>query len=124
MARELDGEAPRPGIQPHVYQHNVANLPKSSDAYRMFTKLEDGTLRLYLPGDVIDPSRGGKTKPNISELPQKYQPLLSWYEAEYSKQAAGRPIRENSILTGIGLGKHLWKDETGDAFVKREREGW
>jgi hypothetical protein len=23
-----------------------------------------------------------------------------------------------------GLGKHLWKDEGGDEFIKRERTGW
>ena len=123
-AKELDGDTPRSGIQPHVYQHNVANLPKSSGAYRMFTKLEDGTLRLFRPGDAIDPSRGGKTKPYINELPKEYQPLLSWYEAEYSKRPSGTPTLEDSIIAGIGLGKHLWKAETGDAFVKREREGW
>ena len=81
-------------------------------------------MRLYRPGDATDPSRGGKTKPYINELPEDDQPLLSWYEADYSKRSTRRPIQEDPILAGIGLGKHLWKAETGDAFVKREREGW
>ena len=52
----------RAGVQPHVYLHNVANLPPNSARYRMFYRLEDGSLRLWRPGDPHHPARKGKTK--------------------------------------------------------------
>ena len=51
----------RPGVPPHIYLHNVANLPPNSAKYRMFYRLEDGTYRLLRPGDDSHPDRRGKT---------------------------------------------------------------
>jgi hypothetical protein len=33
----------RPGLQPHIHLHNVANKTPSSAKYRMFYKLEDAS---------------------------------------------------------------------------------
>lgn len=123
-ARRLEGPDPRTGIQAHVYQHNVANLPRQTGAYRMFFRLPDGTLRLYRPGDPSDPSRGGKSKPDADDLGPEYRDLLKWYEEEYCKNGAQTATETDPILSLRGLGKHLWKDESGDDFVKRERSGW
>src|SRR5213593_3103090 len=57
----------RAGVPPHIYLHNVANLPPNSARYRMFYRLEDGTYRLFRPGDDSHPSRRGKTHPNRAD---------------------------------------------------------
>ncbi len=124
MARELDQPDPRPGIAAHVYGHCIANSPRVSGNYRLFTKLPDGTLRLYRPTDTAHPSRSGKTKPTPDELPERYSDLLAWYETEYLKRPLDTVVEDDPILAGVGLGEHLWKDETGDDFVRAERQGW
>lgn len=122
-ARDIDGEKPRPGLQPHVYQHIVANLPRQTGAYRMFFQLPDKSLRLYRPGDHADPSRTGKIKPEADDLPPEYRDLLRWYDEEYCKSLA-LDKDDDPILAIRGLGKHLWKDESGEEFLKRERSDW
>jgi hypothetical protein len=123
-ARRLDGEDPRRGIQPHVYQHNVANLPRDTAGYRMFFRLPDGTLRLYCPGDPAHPSRSGKTKPEANDLRPEYRDLLRWYDEQYCQDALRNAKRDDPVLGMRGLGKHLWKGEGGDEFIQRERTGW
>jgi hypothetical protein len=59
----------RPGVQAHIYLHNVANLEPNSARYRMFYRLPTDAYRLYRPGDQTHPSRKGKTKPSREELP-------------------------------------------------------
>ncbi|MBV9770308.1 MAG: hypothetical protein JOZ32_12105, partial [Bryobacterales bacterium] len=73
----------RPGVQVHIYLHNVANAEPNSAKYRMFYKLPDDTYRLYRPGDPSHSARKGKTMPERDELPEKYRYLLDWYEQEY-----------------------------------------
>ena len=42
--------------------------------------------RLFKDGDDYHPYReGGKTKPRKSDIPEKYWPLLEWYDKEYNK---------------------------------------
>jgi hypothetical protein len=129
-AREIQDrvacEAPgpvRPGIQPHIYLHNVANLAPNSARYRMFYRLQDGTYRLFRPGDNFHPSRKGKTKPKAPDLPLEYQSLLSWYEGEYCQRNGSVEAREDPVLQMLGLGQELWR-EGADAFVQRERSNW
>lgn len=114
----------RPGLQPHIYLHNVANLPPSSGRYRMFYRLDDGTYRLFRPGDAFHPSRNGKTKPRIAELPPEYRDLLAWYETEYCKAQEPGAADEDPVLQMLGVGEELWRGEGADAFVQRERSGW
>jgi len=83
LKQEKAHAALRPGVQTHIYLHNVANIPPNSAKYRLFYRLEDGTLRLFRPGDDFDPARTGKTMPKRSDLPQRYHELLDWYENEY-----------------------------------------
>jgi hypothetical protein len=113
----------RPGVKPHIYLHNVANRPPNSARYRLFYRLEDDTLRLFRPGDECDPTRNGKTKPERSDLPEKYHPLLDWYENEYCKPGAAADDVD-PVLAMRGVGKEIWADEGGDAYVERERNAW
>lgn len=112
----------RPGVKPHIYLHNVANRPPNSARYRLFYRLEDDTLRLFRPDDDYDPSRNGKTKPQRSDLPEKYHPLLDWYENEYCKRGTVDDV--DPVLAMRGVGKEIWADEGGDAYVERERNAW
>lgn len=114
----------RAGIQPHIYRHNVANLAPNSAQYRMFYKLEDGSFRLFKPSDDFHPTRSGKTKPNRSDLPPHFHYLLDWYERDYCSQAA-RPNGDlDFVLQMRGLGKEIWSDMGGDAFVEGLRADW
>jgi hypothetical protein len=113
----------RPGLMAHIYQHNVANVPPNSARYRMFYRLPDHTFRLFRPGDDWHPARSGKTCPNRAELPGRYHELLEWYEREYCRGGPA-PAAEDPILRMLGVGKHIWESESGDAFVARERAAW
>ena len=118
--REKAHSKSRAGLQPHIYVHNVANLRPNSATYRMFYKVGDG-YRLFRPGDDFHPDRKGKVAPHREELPEQYHPLLDWYEKEYSRQAATTNDDEDPVLQMWGVGKEIWKDEDGDAFIVRER---
>ena len=114
----------RPGVQAHIYQHNVANLEPNSAQYRMFYRLEDDTLRLFRPGDRAHPSRKGKVVPERSDLPEKYHHLLDWYEREYSKSSTRPGEEDDPILQMWGLGKEIWADTNADSYVASLRSGW
>ena len=45
--------------------------------------------------------------------------LLDWYTKSYSPV-----VHRDPILSLRGLGKHIWRDERADAYVRRLREGW
>jgi hypothetical protein len=114
----------RAGIQAHIYLHNVANLAPNSARYRMSYKLDDDTYRLYRPGDAAHPLRKGKTVPHRTELPEKYQPLLDWYESEYCVGTRQKGRRTSWIDEMWGLGKHIWAGVDPDEYVASLREDW
>lgn len=116
----------RPGVQAHIYLHNVANLEPNSARNRMFYRLEDDTLRLFRPGDRAHPSRKGKVIPERTDLPEKYHHLLDWYEQEYSRRSKrpGQEEEDDPILQMWGLGKEIWADTNADAYVASLRSGW
>jgi hypothetical protein len=120
---QIHGEV-RAGVPPHIYLHNVANLAPNSARYRMFYRLDDGTYRLFRPGDDCHPARAGKITPERSELPPQYHPLLDWYENDYCRRANQRLEESDPVLQMRGVGKEIWADEGADAFVARERKGW
>lgn len=119
IAQEKSGRE-RPGIAVHIYQHNVANVPPNSGRYRLFYKLEDGTLRLFRPGDDYHPDRRGKTHPEMNELPNKYQYLLTWYGKVYSGKGSGK----DPLLEMRGVGEDLWYGVDADRYVADLRVGW
>jgi hypothetical protein len=114
----------RQSLHAHIHQHNIANCRPSTARYRMFYRVDDGTLRLYQPGDVPDPDRSGKTHPVRDELPLKYQPLLDWYEQGYCKGEKPAENEPDPILSLRGLGKELWEGVDPDAWVSELRSGW
>jgi len=114
----------RPGVQYHIYLHNVANLRANPAGYRMFFRLEDDTYRLFRPGDSTHPSRKGKTKPDRRELPSKYHYLLDWYENEYCSRKVPAREDEDRILGMRGVGKELWADTNSDEYVRDLRSNW
>ncbi|HKW98541.1 MAG TPA: hypothetical protein VJN43_12465 [Bryobacteraceae bacterium] len=115
----------RAGVQAHIYLHNVANLEPNSARYRMFYRLENETYRLFRNGDRVHPLRRGKVAPNRAQLPEKYHPLLDWYENEYCK-GEGNAMKEQDdpILQMWGLGKEIWAGTNADEYVNSLRSGW
>jgi len=114
----------RSGIQAHIYLHNVANLPPNSARYRLFYRIEDGSYRLYRPGDITHPDRKGKTKPALDDLPLAYHELLKWYETEYCRLQSKSSPSLDRILSARGMGREIWADKEGDSFVEELRSGW
>lgn len=113
----------RPGLGAHLHQHNIANRAPSTARYRMFYRMDDGSLRLYRSGDTVHPSRHGKTNPSRSDLPPKYHYLLDWYQKEYC-QGAPEPEEADPILRLRGLGRETWAGVDPDAYVNGLRSGW
>lgn len=117
-------EVLRPGVYIHAQMHCVANRAPNTDRYRMLVETERGRRRLFRPGDSYHHAReGAKTIPNANEIPEKYRPLLQWYEQWSKSQPVGHG-RFDALLALVGSGKDLWKDEHADEYVNRLREGW
>lgn len=114
----------RPGIQVHIYMHNVANAEPNSAKYRMFYKLPDDSYRLFLPTDTAHPARRGKMMPSRDELPEKYRYLLDWYETEYCARITAPNEEDDPILQMRGLGKEIWADTDADEYVRNLRADW
>ena len=113
----------RPGVQAHIYLHNVANLEPNSARNRMSYRLENDTYRLYRTGDPAHPLRKGKIVPNRAELPARYHDLLDWYEREYSKGGVKEETK-GLIERMWGVGKHLWAGVNADEYVNDLRKDW
>lgn len=114
----------RAGILPHIYLHNVANLPPNSATYRMFYRTGEGTYRLFKPGDECHPKRRGKICPERGELPTDYQPLLDWYQRDYCGRTTRQNPDEDFVLQIRGIGEEIWTDVNSDEFVSSLRSGW
>lgn len=114
----------RPGVYIHTQMHCVANRPPNPGRYRMLLETARGRRRLFRPGDSYDPKReGSKTVPRADELPEKYRPLLAWYE-QWSRSQARARSRFDGLLRLRGSGRDLWAREHADDYVRRLREGW
>ena len=112
----------RPGVSIHAYQHCVANVPPNPGRYRILTATGKNTRRIFRPGDDYHPDReGGKITPKREDIPQKYWPLLDWYESRFGK-ARKESALADPLLAMKGMWKGLWKDEKPDAYVRRLRE--
>jgi hypothetical protein len=114
----------RPGVQVHIYLHNVANAEPNSAKYRMFYKLADDSYRLFRPTDAAHPARKGKMIPERDELPLKYHYLLDWYEGEYSRKPTATSEEDDPILQMWGVGKEIWADTNADDYVQDLRANW
>lgn len=115
-------------VAAHLKEHLVANVPPSTGKYRMLFETRPGRLRLFLPGDRIDPGRASrrptKQHPNPDELPAQYLPLLDWYERwSRQNQVSPRPVKygDDPLIRLLGSGQHIWADEHADEYVERLR---
>ena len=74
----------------------------------MFYRMEDGTFRLFRPGDNLHPLRAGKIHPVRVEIAPKYYPLLDWYGACGSALAPGKSpcVDSNSPVSGGRVQNH------------------
>jgi hypothetical protein len=114
----------RPGVQTHVYKHAVANVAPTAGRYRMFYRLDDGSVRLFRPGDIAHPNRRGKITPKREEIPAEYQHLLDWYERKYAEEATPPRPEDDPILQLVGLGKEIWEGIDADEYIRELRSGW
>jgi hypothetical protein len=114
----------RPGVQAHIYLHNVANLEPNSARYRMFYKLPTDTYRLFRPRDQAHPSRKGKMKPTREQLPDQYHYLLDWYEREYCAKETSVREEDDPVLKMRGVGKEIWAGTDPDEYVRSLRSNW
>jgi hypothetical protein len=132
IRQELDKSELGTGTNPasvnaHLKQHLVANVPPSTGKYTMLFETKAGLLRLYRPGDFINPQRrserGSKYMPKRDEVPAKYHPLLDWYEDWCRQQGAPNAIdwKDDPLIQLIGSGKHIWADEHADEYVENLR---
>lgn len=111
----------RPGVEIHVRQHCVANLPPNPGRYRMLFASSRARRRLVLPGDALHPLRDGKIFPDPSDLPDEFIELVAWAKDRYGvDKITHSPFR--GLLELRGSGKELWRDEPADAYVGRLRE--
>jgi hypothetical protein len=114
-------------VNAHLKQHLVANVPPSSGKYKMLFETNVGFLRLYRPGDLIDPQRrfgrGSKHMPKREEIPPNYHPLLDWYEQWCREESASSAVdwKDDPLIQLIGSGKHIWADEHADNYVNNLR---
>lgn len=121
-ARERVHDSLRPGVSVHAYQHCVANLAPSPGRYRMLTATGKNSRRIFRPGDDYHPDReSGKISPKKEALPEKYWPLVDWYETRFGN-ALKQTAQSDPFLAMKGMWKGLWKDEKPDAYVRRLRE--
>jgi hypothetical protein len=122
--REAGKEPLRSGVYVHIVQHCVANRPPSPGRYRMLVETAPGRRRLFRTGDSYHLAReGSKTHPVPEDLPQKYRSLLDWYD-KWDAAAAVRRVDDDPILGLVGAGKHLWRGEDPDEYVRSLREAW
>jgi hypothetical protein len=114
-------------VNAHLKQHLVANAPPSTGKYTMLFETKFGQLRLYRPGDFIDPRRrsvrGSKSVPRREQVPPQYHPLLDWYEEWCRQQGSPSAVdwKDDPLIQLIGSGKHIWADEHADEYVENLR---
>lgn len=115
-------------VAAHLKEHLVANVPPSTGKYRMLFETRPGCLRLFLPGDHVDPKRElrrpTKQCPSRIEIPMEYSPLLDWYARwteRYAKNPAPLNYDDDPLIRLIGSGKHIWADEHADEYVENLR---
>ena len=120
LEREAVSGRKRPGVYPHLSVHCVANKPPDTGRYRMLFETAPSRRRLFRPGDPHHPGReGGKITPRREEIPDKYHPLLDWYETSWASADSTDPL-----LALASRHRELWKQVDPDEYVRELREGF
>jgi len=114
----------RPGLEIHIRQHCVANLPPNPGRYRMLFASGKSRRRLLRPGDPVNAERqAGKIWPDLAEVPAEFRELVAWAKSRYGTPPTNDPWLD-AIIQLQASGKEIWKDEPADAYVKRLRDEW
>jgi len=89
-------EGYRPGLPVFTSKHCVANKSPNPLRHRILVETTRGRRRLFKQGDPFHPDRiNGKIHPDRADLPAQYQPLIDWYESDYSAPAShARPVAQ------------------------------
>jgi len=115
----------RRGVEQHIAQHCVANMPPNNVMHRMLFEPARGRRRLYRIGDAAHPDRlNGRVTPSRENLPSGYEDMLEWYENWIKEKVSVQAEEEDPLLALRGSGRELWADEHADDYVRRLREGW
>ena len=110
----------RPGVAAHISTHCVANRPADTGKYRMLFETGRTRRRLFRPGDPYDPAReGGRIAPDRAAIPERYHPLLDWYDKEWAKTSSKDPL-----LALATRHRDLWRTVDADTYVRKLREGF
>jgi AbrB family looped-hinge helix DNA binding protein len=108
-------EGYRPGVPVFTSKHCVANKAPNPGRYRMLLETTRGRRRLFRAGDPFHPDRqNGKIRPDKKDLPAEYQPLIDWYETDYSKRAAHT---QTKLEGGEHSGRTFSPPQAGVAFI-------
>jgi hypothetical protein len=117
-------EATERTVWQHVNQHCVANREPNPNRSRILRARGKGDRSLFRDGDPYMTAReGSPTHPDWEVLPLEYKDLKDWYEQVWNRKTVDL-LAEDPILALSGSGKHLWKDESGDEFLKSLRSNW
>ena len=119
LAREDMTGSVRPGVNPHISVHCVANRPPATGRYRMLFETAKSRRRLFRTGDLAHAGRTGKTRPEAGEIPAEYQSLIDWYDREWNGNIGADPLLELAARH-----RDLWKDVKADDYVRKLREGF
>lgn len=100
--KEMAGKAQLPGrlragFGQYISRHCVANKPADPGRYRMLFGTRRGWRRLFREGDEIrehESRKGGKRRPEIEGLPEKYRELITWYDQTYYPRKHPAPPKE------------------------------
>jgi len=98
----------RAGFGQYVSRHCVANKPADPGKYRMLFGTRRGWRRLFREGDEIrehGSRKGGKRRPEIEGLPEKYRELITWYDQTYYPRK--QPVSPAEIADSRELTKEL-----------------
>jgi len=98
----------RAGFAQYISRHCVANKPADPGKYRMLFSTRRGWRRLVREGDEIrehESRKGGKRRPEIGGLPEKYRELITWYEQTYYPRK--HPVSQMEVADSKELAKEL-----------------
>ena len=87
-------------IEMHISSYCIANNKVASERHRKLYRISRGRYRLYRNGDYYNRSRaGGQIEPDITELPEQYKNLLSWYKDVFCSNKDSSQMYDQPVLT-------------------------
>lgn len=122
-AAELNLIGSKATFSTHLSGHCTANKPPQPDKDRMLFSTGWGRCRLLKKTDEIHPLRTGKIFPDLKDLPSEYFELVAWAKKRY-EQSGDDQHHFAGLISLVGSGGELWRDEPADQYVERLRGNW